>query len=496
MREMQFETIRDKFWIQDFKPGQEQAISSVLDWKDTLVKMPTSGGKSLCFQWPAMVARNKVSIITSPLIALMWDQLRALEEIWVPATTIDSSIDAKERANRMASLRMWKYKMLYVSPEMLLTKWFQNEVWRTPFDKMVVDEAQCVSTWWNWFRPDYLRLWIAAQRLMIEQKIALWATIDADVEADIIKYLRMDRDNMNIISVPPYRDNLDFSVIKVEWKNIKQADMAKRRQLKTLLEQRDENGATIVYCRTKPEVAEVYQFLLRQKFQNVYMYHGAAGSCDKEFAVENFQSRHAPIMIATSAFGMWVDKSDVRLVIQFWKPYSLQDFNQAWGRAGRDWEDARVIALYRKWDYRQKNDFQGRDIIPNLQYVERVYLQLKAMLADKPSADLSVYTRKRAQLIERDDSIEDYMKPKYIEMLQTALLILRRAGVLIDTRDWFSLTGLPQGGKAHAKIIEHTEMIKEAEQRNTKQLHDYFNSETPDQKRLLELAWLNKYPPA
>lgn len=489
VQSFQLEAIRDKFGIDRFKPGQEEAIGAILDWKDTLVKMPTSGGKSLVFQGPAMVTRNKVSIITSPLIALMWDQLTALDKLGIPATTIDSSLLPKERANRMALLRIWKYKMLYVSPEMLLTKGFQNEVGRVPFDKMVVDEAQCISTWWNGFRPDYLRLWIAAKRLVIQQKIALWATIDANVEADIIRYLRMDKENMSVISVPPHRENLDFSVQTVEWKNIKEADMEKRRLLKGLLQTR-EDGATIVYCRTKPEVAEVYQFLLRQKFKNVYMYHGAAGSCDKNFAVERFQSQHAPIMVATSAFWMWIDKSDVRLVVQYGKPYSLQDFNQAWGRAGRDWEDARVIALYKKWDYKKKNDFQWRDIIPNLQYVERVYLQLKAILKDNTSSDLSVYTRRRAQQIEKDESIEDFMKPKYIEMLQTALLILRRSGVLIDESGGFSLRGLAQGGEAHTKIIEHTEMIKEAEQRNTRQLHDYFNSENPDQSKLLEFAGL------
>lgn len=254
IRQFQLATIQERFWIDDFKQGQEDAINHILDGSDTLIKMPTWWGKSLCYQWPAAITRNKVMIVTSPLISLMGDQLQSLSHHGVSATTINWNTSDSDRMDKMRRMREWEYRMLYVAPETLVKKRFLSEAWRVDFDRIVSDEAQCISKWWNWFRPDYLAIWQAARRLCIEQKIACSATIDWEVEEDIIRYLRMDSKTMQTVSVPWFRPNLDFSVEKFSTKTQESARKHKMKRVKAfLMEERYEPLLLTVEQFLKPK---------------------------------------------------------------------------------------------------------------------------------------------------------------------------------------------------------------------------------------------------
>jgi len=441
IRQFQLATIQERFWIDDFKQGQEDAINHILDGSDTLIKMPTWWGKSLCYQWPAAITRNKVMIVTSPLISLMGDQLQSLSHHGVSATTINWNTSDSDRMDKMRRMREWEYRMLYVAPETLVKKRFLSEAWRVDFDRIVSDEAQCISKWWNWFRPDYLAIWQAARRLCIEQKIACSATIDWEVEEDIIR--------------------LDGREI---W-------------------------ASIAYCRTVPETEELYHYLIRHWVQNVFKYHGQMSPIERQNSFNNFKQLDSPIVVWTSACWMWIDRADVRLVIQYGEPYSLFDFIQAGGRAWRDGLPARIISMYRQWRFAGEKEFQNRATLPSMQYVEKIYFQIKKLQDTKRLSDIAVFRRAKIRQIEWNEELSSWQREVYIQMVLDAILILRRSGLIIDYPSWgFNLTELKIWGDKHKKIIEHTEAIAETEARNTKQMFEYFNSEVPDQKRLLQIA--------
>lgn len=481
--------IREKFWLSSFKTWQREAILSVLEGKDTLINFPTWWGKSLCYQWPASISKSHITLVTSPHIWLMEDQVDHLASVWVPAYCIHSWLTEQEREVRFIGVKQWKWRLLYLSPELLLGWKFMEEIWRTPFNRFVVDEAQCISTWWSWFRPDYMRLWIAARKLMIQQRIACSATLDNNIKTDIIRYLWI-KENFAEHNSSPYRDNLEFSVKNFP-KNYtgKKLRFEKLWVTKNLIEEFSEDGATIIYCRTIDEAVTLF-YDLRRSFKDVYLFHSKLLHSDKMETLNYFTEKQKPIVVATSAFWMWIDKPNVRLIIHHGNPYSLLEYIQAWWRAWRDGKKSRIVWFYKEWSFEKDNFFQWKKEIPSLKFVENIYKHLYKLIKDNNGTDYDINNFYRHMNF-RVESSQNIKNPqKYMDFVKTSIHILKLSWILIENEIGLEIKNLVYGSHSHQKIIEATEMLKRSEEKNTEQIWRYFNHESPNQETLLKIAWI------
>ena len=481
--------IKRVFQVTDFKAGQAEIICSILSGNDVIASIPTWGGKSMCYQWPSSLEKTP-SIVVSPLIALMEDQLNGLSEVNVPAYAIHSWIEPEEREARFAGLREWRAKLLYVSPELLATSAFYEDIWRIPFQRINIDEAHCASTWGPSFRPDFMRIWLAARRLKIGQRAAFSATIDAQIEIDIARYVGMKPGDYDRIKVDPLRENLDFSIIKIEpklrWKNLLYTKLAHiYGELKKV-----KQWASIIYCRTVDEAFEMYRIMAKTKKHDVHLYHAPLAMSLKEEALEAFSNNPKPVVVATTAFWMGIDRADVRLVIQASTPYWLIDYYQGAGRAGRDGEPARCIVLYQK----DKLNRETSGILhwyPSIAFVERVYEWLKNSISSNGGGadySLTTFLRRCEKVVENSDKIK--RPEEYMQKVKLSLHILQAGGVVEEHPSGVVFSPFTLGGLVHQRLIELCEMKLKAEERNIKMMMQYFEDQNPSQAKLLELLKL------
>lgn len=325
------------FGYSSFKPGQKEIIDSLLRKKDVLGIMPTGGGKSLCYQLTAMILPG-LTIVISPLISLMKDQVDDLNNQGIPASFINSSLTIPEINQRLFLASQGKYKLLYIAPERLESDDFIKLLASLPISLVAVDEAHCVSRWGHDFRPSYMSIgpWIKsiANRPVIA---AFTATATEDVRNDIINYLGLDNPNIQINSFD--RENLFFSVIKGEKKINYIQNYIKNHP--------DEPG--IIYASTRKEVDDLYEQLTKKGF-SVGKYHAGLSVIERTNAQDDFLYDRIQIMIATNAFGMGIDKSNVRFVIHHNMPSNMEAYYQEAGRAGRDGQPASCILLFHPSD--------------------------------------------------------------------------------------------------------------------------------------------------
>ena len=340
MSDIQIDTILEKhFSHTSFRPGQKEVIESILAKKDVVAIMPTGGGKSLCFQLPA-VSSQGLTLIISPLIALMKDQVDSLIARDIPATFINSSLTPKEIASRKADILTGKIKLLYIAPERLSNHNFISWVKDLDIAMLAIDEAHCISQWGHDFRPDYLYIKDFINLLPNRPAVsAFTATATPNVQQDIVTGLNLQNPQVFVRGFD--RPNLRFFVHS-GLKN-------KERWLEALRLITSIDGSGIVYTITRKEAEKVAQFFSDNDIK-AQAYHAGMSASDRESIQSRFMENEFKVIVATIAFGMGVDKADVRFVIHIGMPSTMEGYYQEAGRAGRDGEIAYCVLLHGKGD--------------------------------------------------------------------------------------------------------------------------------------------------
>ncbi|NTU66816.1 MAG: RecQ family ATP-dependent DNA helicase [Candidatus Moranbacteria bacterium] len=338
------------FNFSQFRPGQREIVEAILAGKDVVALMPTGGGKSLCYQLPAILSQ-KTSIIISPLIALMKDQVDALNARGIPATFINSSLSPSEVDFRVQGVRNGKYKLLYVAPERLSNRNFQALIADIDFFLLAVDEAHCVSAWGHDFRPDYLEIKDFIGRLRNRPAVAAFtATATPEVKDDISVRLALKDPQVFVRGFN--RPNLKFFVEKDLKPRERYAEVL--RLVGTM------EGVGIIYTLTRKEADQMALFL-KENDVPAAAYHAGMSGPEREKIQNGFMDDNYKVIVATIAFGMGVDKSDVRFVIHAGMPKNLEGYYQEAGRAGRDGETAYCILLHGKRDVTMHKFFIRND---------------------------------------------------------------------------------------------------------------------------------------
>ncbi len=317
------QALRKFFGFDAFRLGQSRVITAILEKRDTLVVMPTSAGKSLCFQLPALLMEG-ITVVVSPLIALMKDQVDSLREKKIAATFINSSLSMREQSERLGELADGVYKLVYVAPERFRNNRFVETMGKIRIAFMAIDEAHCVSMWGHDFRPDYLRIGEALDRLGNPPVSAFTATATPEVRTDIDQFLRLRQPKRFVAGFE--RPNLELRV------SILNKEKEKLARLSDLLE-RHKKG--IIYCATRKKVDAVAAYLAEWDISHI-AYHGGMDDEERVSAQEQFMQSHCDVAVATNAFGMGIDRADIRFVVHFQMPGSVEAYYQEAGRAGRD----------------------------------------------------------------------------------------------------------------------------------------------------------------
>ncbi|WP_100408123.1 DNA helicase RecQ [Bacillus solitudinis] len=338
------EQLKHYFGYSQFREGQQQIIEQILNGHDSIGIMPTGGGKSICYQIPALLLPG-ITLVLSPLISLMKDQVDALGEVGIPATFLNSTLSKQEELQRLSQIKEGQCKLVYIAPERLEQHSFLTFLDELEISLVAIDEAHCMSQWGHDFRPSYLRISTWLNQLSIKPSVlALTATATEDVRRDLQQHLNVNDENVFITGFG--RENLMFQLVKG-------AD--KWRYVERYIQNRA-NEAGIIYASTRKEVELLYE-RLNKKGLRVGMYHGGMGEQLRQKHQDAFIHDKTTIMVATNAFGMGIDKSNVRFVLHYNLPKNIEAYYQEAGRAGRDGEVSECVLLFSAQDIRTQSFF-------------------------------------------------------------------------------------------------------------------------------------------
>ena len=395
------ESLRRHFGFENFREGQREVIDTILAGNDAMVVMPTGSGKSLCYQLPALML-DGATLVVSPLIALMKDQVDALQARGLPATFINSAIPEREQHSRIESVRRGQYKLIYIAPERFRSSRFSAALRDVNISLFAVDEAHCVSTWGHDFRPDYLRLKHVITSLGNTRTLALTATATPYVRSDIIQQLGLKTPQTFVSGFD--RPNLAIEVVHT------QREREKITNIKRLAKSHD--GSGIIYASTRKAVEQAGS-RLQELGLSVATYHAGMSDGQRIKAQEDFMTGRKQMIVATNAFGMGIDKPDIRFVAHYQMPGSIEAYYQEIGRAGRDGLESTCLLLF---NYADKNthDFFIEGSYPNGTLVKAVYDALVAT------------GLKRIELTSRE--IAKRAAEKNEMAVNSALYLLERAG--------------------------------------------------------------------
>ncbi len=350
------ELLKTYFGYDTFRKGQEEIIDAILSGRDAIAIMPTGAGKSLCYQVPALMLPG-ITLVISPLISLMQDQVKSLNEAGVHAAFINSSLTEIQIVKALALAAKGAYKIIYVAPERLESAGFMQFASQVDISMVTVDEAHCISQWGQDFRPSYLKIVEFIDRLAIRPVVsAFTATATGEVKEDIECILKLKDPEVVVTGFD--RENLYYSVEHISGKR-KDAFV-----LDHIEKHPDESG--IIYCATRKNVDALYETLFKQGIP-VARYHAGMSSEMRKKSQDDFIYDRTPVIVATNAFGMGIDKSNARFVIHYNMPQSMENYYQEAGRAGRDGENARCILLFSAQDIMigkfllEKKEFEGTD---------------------------------------------------------------------------------------------------------------------------------------
>lgn len=350
------------YWGYDsFRKGQDRAIQSVLDGSDTLVLFPTGGGKSLCYQIPATVFEG-ITLVISPLVALMQDQVQQLKQRDIAATFVNSTLSSWEVEQRLVNARNGMYKLLYCAPERLKTDLWKAELPKLNIDLVAIDEAHCISEWGHDFRPSYREIRPALESIADSVRwMALTATATPEVREDIITNLQFE--DPVVISKGFDRSNLKWWVLPGAQKD---------KNLMRSVKKAAASGSGIIYGGTRKNCERLADSISKTIGVQTAAYHAGVEAGERKLIQENWISGETPIVVATNAFGMGIDKSDCRFVIHYEMPYSLEAYYQQAGRAGRDGLESYPLLLFKEADA-HKAAKRIKDSYPNHEQLQQVY---------------------------------------------------------------------------------------------------------------------------
>lgn len=412
------ELLKIHYGFNCFRPGQEQVIDNILAGKSTVVIMPTGGGKSLCFQLPALVL-NGVTVVISPLIALMKDQVDSLTAIGIPATFINSSISLAETSERLEAVQQGKYKLLYIAPERFYNKEFMTALSNIKVSLFAIDEAHCISQWGHDFRPSYIKLRDVINTLGNPTVAAFTATATPEVRDDIIKQLNLK--NPELVITGFARPNLQFGVIK--------ANDSQKAQLVIDAVKSSGGGSGIIYAGTRSRVEDITRILLENDIEAA-SYHAGMDAEDRKWVQENFMNDKAKVIVATNAFGLGIDKPNIRFVVHYDMPGTIEAYYQESGRAGRDGKKSFCLMFHGTHDrYLQEFFIKGDNPPPE------IILEIYDILTQSESDNILITYAELAKML--SDSVPEMA-------VGTALKILEREGYIARAHE--------KSGRAFLKI--------------------------------------------
>ncbi len=410
MKEHDLQALLHAHWgYPDFKLGQKEVVEAVLRGQDALAVFPTGGGKSLCYQLPALVLEGLV-LVVSPLISLMQDQVASLRARGIAAAFVHHEMSSSAVEQYLIDAEHGRYRLLYVSPERLQSEFFRMRLRRLNVALLAVDEAHCISEWGHQFRPAYRQLAEVREELGTPVTLAVTATATPEVRRDIVEQLRL-RDPL--VQVTGFdRPNIHWSVHYTENKQIRLLEFLGALE-----------GSGIVYVGTR-RATEEWAALLTDRGYRAEAYHGGLPVEEREARLRRWMRGQTPVMVATSAFGMGVDKPDVRLVVHLDIPLSLEAYYQEAGRAGRDGAPARAVILHGPGDRRLPESLLDASH-PSVQEVQSVY-QAVCNLAQIPIGE------RPEQYVAVDMEKVKQLTGLYHPKIQTAMELLQRAGYWVE----------------------------------------------------------------
>jgi ATP-dependent DNA helicase RecQ len=438
-----YKLLQQYFGYKEFRSGQEEAIKSILNKQNTVVVLPTGGGKSLIYQLSAL-ALEGITIVISPLISLMKDQVDSLNELKIPATYINSSLSLMESEKRLEGIRNNEYKLIYIAPERFYNQNFITALQNIKVSLFAIDEAHCISQWGHDFRPSYMRLKQVVKSIGNPVVAALTATATVEVRKDIAKQLDLGND-YNLVISGFARENLHFGAVEAsDWQKISLIIDAVKGV---------EGGSGIVYVGTRSKAEELVESLMAEGIQSA-TYHAGMDASSRDWVQDNFLNSNIQVVVATNAFGLGINKKDVRFVIHHDIPGTLEAYYQEAGRAGRDGKTSFCLLFFSPKD-RYLREFFIKGDNPSPQIIAEIHEIL---------LDFSYEQETKVIMFTYSDLVSRLSESVPEMAVGTSIKLLEKEGFIQRNKE--------KNGAAYLKALVADNELKEAISPRAKKQHE------------------------